>query len=103
MKQVIEKIKEVIEDCKKKRVMFHMPVLNNSQDLNVVMKELEPIGAILYHCQYVISFGGGDKILIDYSSKDKSRTFQNNPDRSVIVVTCSDSSLNFTDGWDEGI
>ena len=100
MKEVIEKIKDKIADCERKGAMFHMPDFNR-MDVQITEKEIEPTGSVLYHCEYKIEFSNGDWIHIDYASKDKCRTFQVNPDRSVIAVRCSDSSLDFSDGWDE--
>lgn len=102
MKQVIEKIKETISECEAKGKMFNMPSLDRD-DVKVKMEELESLGASLYRCEYRISFDNGGWILIKYASKDKCCTFQDNPDRSVIEVTCSDPTQNFTDGWDEGL
>ena len=100
MKEVIEKIKEKIADCERKGDMFHMPSIDR-KDVHITETELEPSGSALYRCEYKIEFSNGDWIHIDYASKDKCRTFQVNPDRSVIAVQCSDSSLDFSDGWDE--
>ena len=99
-KGFIEKIKEKIADCERKGDMFHMPSIDR-KDVHITETELEPSGSALYHCEYKIEFSNGDWIHIDYASKDKCRTFQVNPDRSVIAVQCSDSSLDFSDGWDE--
>lgn len=40
-------------------------------------------------------------VRIDYQSKDKSKTFSNVPDVSVIRVTCSNHNLDFSDSWEE--
>ncbi len=100
MKQIIEQIKEVIKGYEAKGEMFHMPNIERF-DVKVKKTDLKPTGSALFQCEYQIDFDNGDWIHIDYVSKDKCRTFQVNPDRSVITVTCSDSSLNFSDGWDE--
>lgn len=102
MKQIIEQIKEAIKEFEAKGDMFRMPTIDR-KDVTVKETELEPSGAALYQCEYQITFDNGDWIHIDYASKDKCRTFQVNPDRSVITVTCSDSTLNFSDGWDERV
>ena len=100
MKQVIEKIKEAIKEYEAKGDMFRMPTIDR-KDVTIKETELEPSGSTLFKCEYQITFDNGDWIKIIYESKDKDRTFQINPDRSVVTVTCSDPSLNFTDGWDE--
>lgn len=102
MKQIIEQIKEAIKEYEAKGDMFHIPNIERP-DVNVKKTELEPAGSALFQCEYQIDFDNGDWIHIDYASKDKCRTFQVNPDRSVITVTCSNSTLNFSDGWDERI
>lgn len=51
--------------------------------------------------EFKINFPDGEYIHIDYHSKDKCRTFQINPDRSVILVKCSLPELDFTCSWDE--
>lgn len=100
MKQVINIIKQKIAECEMKGDMFDMPTLNRD-DVTVTKNELEPKGASLYRYEYRMDFTGGGWIHIEYASKDMCRSFQVRPDRSVIEVTCSDSSLNFTDSWDE--
>lgn len=102
MKQIVELIKQKIADCEKKGNMFNMPAVDR-KDVQVSKKDLESTGSSLYHCEYNVKFENGDWIHIDYQSKDKCRTFQINPDRSLIEVTCSDPSLNFSDAWDEGL
>lgn len=100
MKQVIDIIKQAIAECERDGDMFHMPTLNRN-DVSVTKNELEPKGASLYRYEYRIDFTDGGWIHIEYASKDMCRSFQVRPDRSVIEVTCSDSSLNFTDAWNE--
>ncbi len=102
MIQIIDKIKDSISECARKKTMFQMPSFDRT-DLKVFKTELASTGSVLYHCEYKINFDNGDWILLDYVSKDKCRSFQINPDRSVVNVTCSNPTLNFTDGWDEGI
>ena len=100
MKQVIELLKQTVADCMQKGEMFRFPRLNRN-DVNVTSKEVEPHGSVIFSEEYRIEFDNGGWINIEYESKDKDRTFQINPDRSIIHVTCSNSSLNFTDAWDE--
>lgn len=100
MKQVIELIKQRISECKKSGDMFNLPSFNRD-DVKVKTIEHETGGNVLYSCEYQILFSDGSWINIETQSKDKCRTFQINPDRSSVIVTCSDSSLNFTDSWDE--
>lgn len=100
MDQVIELIKQSIVNCEKNGDMFILPSLNRT-DVRVTETEIGPAGASLYRCEYLIQFNSGEWIKIKYASKDKCRTFEINPDRSVVEVTCSDPSLNFTNSWDE--
>lgn len=100
MKQVIELIKQAIAECEKNGDMFKMPSIDRS-DVEVLEEKLEPKGSALYRNEYNVKFVDGGWIHIEYASKDRCRSFQVRPDRSVIEVTCSDSSLNFSDSWDE--
>lgn len=100
MKQVIEQIKAAIAKCEAEGKMFSLPLLNRT-DVKVDRKDTGSHGSVLTSDEYCIAFDNGDWIKIIYESKDKDRTFQINPDRSVISVTCSDPSLDFTYGWDE--
>lgn len=101
MKQVIEQIKAAIAKCETEGKMFNLPSLNRD-DVKVNRIDTGSHGSVLTSDEYNIFFDNGDWIKIIYESKDKCRTFQTNPDRSIITVTCSDPSLNFSDGWDEG-
>ncbi len=101
MKQIIELIKNKAAECEEEGDMFHLPSIER-EDVNVTATEMESHGSILFGKEYHIVFANGDWIHVVYESKDKCRTFQTKPDRSVITVTCSDPSLNFSDGWDEG-
>lgn len=100
MQQIIATIKKSIFECKKNGDMFSMPSLDR-YDVKITTKELESKGSSLYRYEYHVDCAKGDWIHIEYASKDKSRPFQINPDRSVIEVTCSDASLSFSDAWDE--
>lgn len=100
MKQVIELIKQAIAECEKNGDMFKMPSIDRS-DVEVLEEKLEPKGSALYRNEYNVKLVDGGWIHIEYASKDRCRSFQVRPDRSVIEVTCSDSSLNFSDSWDE--
>ena len=82
--------------------MFNMPSLDKA-DVKVTKANTGSHGSVLYSEEYKIEFDNGDWIHIEYESKDKMRTFQVNPDRSVIGVTCSDPSLVFSDAWDESL
>ena len=100
MKQVIKIIKDTIAKCKQNGDMFHMPSLMRD-DVKVTENELKPKGASLYRTEYQIDFSNGDWIHVETASKDMCRSYQVNPDRSVVEVKSSDSSLSFTDAWDE--
>ena len=100
MKQVRDQIKNDVQDCKAKGERFHMPTFDRE---DVVVKEsiLKPCGLTRYKSKYRISLGKEDWIQVEYSSKSPCRTAQTNADRSVVKVTSSDPSLNFTEEWDE--
>lgn len=100
MKQVIELIKETIAKCEAEGKMFNLPSLNRA-DVKAEMKDTGSHGSVLVSAEYSLVFDNGDWIHIIYESKDKDRTFQVNPDRSIIKVECSDPSLNFSNAWDE--
>lgn len=102
MKQLIALIKDRIAECEAKGDMFHLPSVDR-EDVKVTVTKIESHSSVLCGDEYHIVLANGDWIHIVSKSKDKMRTFQTNPDRSVITVTCSDSSLNFTDAWDERI
>lgn len=98
MNEIIEIIREKIAECESKGTMFSLPTL----DVADIEKNDAPCsGAILCHTEYNIKLHDGGNIHIDYQSKDKCRTFQVNPDRSYIVMSCSDSSFNYSTAWDE--
>ena len=102
MEKVIELIKQSIANCEQKGEMFRLPQLDRN-DVKITQKELGSHGSVIFSEEYKIEFDNGDWINIEYESKDKDRTFQINPDRSIIHITCSNSSLNFTDAWDESL
>ena len=70
---------------------------------DVVVKEsiLKPCGLTRYKSKYRISLGKEDWIQVEYCSKSPCRTAQTDVDHSVVKVTSSDPSLNFTEEWDE--
>lgn len=98
MQTAIAIIKERISACKEAGDSFIMPPLDGA---TIEERELPTSGSILLHTEYEIHLANGGYIHIDYQSKDKCRTFQINPDRSYIDVTCSDPEFDFSDAWDE--
>ena len=100
MKQIIELIKNKIAECEAKGDMFRLPSIDR-EDVKVTVTDIDAHGSTLCGDEYNITLANGDWIHIVTESKDKMRTFQTNPDRSVITVICSDPSFNFTDAWDE--
>lgn len=102
MKQVIEQIKQAIAECKKNSNMFKIPSFCR-EDVKITNTDTGSHGSALYRKEFNIEFDNGDWIYIEYESKDKMRTFQVNPDRSVIRVTCNDPSLDFSDAWDKSM
>ena len=100
MEEIINLIKARIQECKSKGDVFILPSIN-MPGVSVEETDGQSSGSVLLESSYKISLPNGDTICIDYQSKDKCRTFQINPDRSYISVTCSDSRFDFTDAWDE--
>lgn len=98
IQEALHIIKEKILQCEQTGKMFDLPKIENAQ---VVINDLPNEGADLLHREYKIDIDNGESIYIDYHSKDKCRTFQINPDRSVILVKCSLPELDFTYSWDE--
>ena len=96
--EAINIIKEQVSLCEQNREMFDLPDIS---DAKVEINDLPNQGADLLHREYKIILADGESIHIDYHSKDKCRTFQINPDRSVILVKCSLPELDFTCSWDE--
>ena len=86
--------------------MFVLPSFSNTSVV-INHSEIEPTGSILTGNEWHIS-SGDESLDIEYVSKDKCRTFQVNPDRSVIAIKgriYKDEKLtnvDYTNGWDEG-
>ena len=106
MESIFNKIIKQIEDCENEGKMFDLPSFTDST-LDFKHSEVEPKGSILTGDEWHIS--KGDEYLdIEYVSKDKCRTFQINPDRSVITIKgriFKDGKLtnvDYTKVWDEG-
>lgn len=100
MEEIIKLIKDKISECKNEGEMFSLPYIN-IPGVTVVEEEGNTSGSVLVATHYRITLPDGNTIGINYQSKDKCRTFQVNPDRSYIQVTCSDSKFDFSDAWDE--
>ena len=96
----MEHIRQGIEQCKSQGDMMPMPNFNGD-GISVKETKMRPLGSILYHRKYTISFDNGDWIQIEYSSKGSDKKTMSGPHRSEVKVTCSDPSQNFTDSWDE--
>ena len=100
MDSVIAAIKARIAECKTKGEMFTMPKI---EDCTIEERERPTSGSTLYHSEFALRFSDGRSIQVDYQSKDKSHSFSVVPDRSCIMVDCSDHSNDFTDSWDEHV
>lgn len=98
IRKTINIIKEQISLCEQTGEMFDLPEITNAK---VEINDLPNEGADLLHREYKIDLADGESIHIDYHSKDKCRSFQVNPDRSVILVKCSQPELDFENSWDE--
>lgn len=102
MEEIIALIKARIQECQSKGDTFALPRID-TPGVSVEETDGQTSGSVLLETFYKITLPNGDTIKIHYQSKDKCRTFQINPDRSYISVTCSDSRFDFTDAWDERI
>lgn len=100
MDKIIKIIKDRIAECEKSGNMFNLPYI---EGIKVTVQDLPNEGFDLFHQEYNLVLPDGSTIDIDYRSKDKCRTFQMNPDRSVISVKCSNSEFDFCDAWDERV
>ena len=100
MDRVIAAIKACIEECKSKGKIFTMPEID---DCAVEKYERSALGSTLIHTEFVVHLQDGRSIQVDYQSKDKSHSFNVVPDRSCIMVKCSDHTNDFTDSWDERV
>lgn len=96
--ETIKSIKEQISLCEQTGDMFDLPEITKAK---VEVNDLPNEGADLFHREYKINLADGESIHIDYHSKDKCRSFQVNPNRSVISVKCSRPELDFGTSWDE--
>ena len=100
MDSVIAAIKACIEECKATGKMFTIPKI---EDCTVEEREEPTSGSTPVHTVFVLRLPDGRSIQVDYQSKDKSHSFSVVPDRSCIMVDCSDHSNDFTDSWDEHV
>lgn len=105
MKTLYDAILTRIEECEQKRRMFIMPNVDASQ-YKIQHTEIPSTGSVITSDEWTIS-KGSESLHIRYESKDKCRTFQVKPDRSVIVIKgqimYGDTlkSINYSYGWDE--
>ena len=99
MQQAVGQLKNGIEQCKAKGEMFPIPHFDR-KDVHVREIKLTPLDSFFSRTKYKIDFDEGGWIQVEYTTKGKSRFFHNKNDYAV-KVTCSDPSLNFTEGWDE--
>lgn len=105
MESIFNRIIKQVETCENKRKMFVLPSFS---DTSVVINhlEVEPTGSILTGDKWHIS-NGNEYLDIEYASKDKCRTFQINPDRSVITIkgriymNGEITNVDYSNGWDE--
>lgn len=99
MQQTVDQLKNGIEQCRAKGEMFPMPHFDR-KDVHVKEIKLAPLGSFLSRTKYKIDFDEGGWIQIEYTTKGNSRLFQNK-NSYAVKVTCSDPSLNFTEGWED--
>ena len=105
METIFDKIKKKVETCEKEGRMFTLPYFS---DTSVVINhsEIDPTGSIITGDKWHIS-KDIEYLNIEYVSKDKCRTFQVNPDRSVITIKgCINiggilTNVDYSNGWDE--
>ena len=105
MDSILNKIIKKVKVCENEGKMFVLPSFS---DTLVVINhsEIEPTGSILTGDEWHIS-KGNEYLDIKYASKDQCRTFQVNPDRSVITIKgriYKDETLtdvDYSNVWDE--
>ncbi|MCH5241043.1 MAG: hypothetical protein J1F67_01275 [Muribaculaceae bacterium] len=94
--EVIDLLLKRVKECKDSGNMFILPQLPSS-----VKVEEKRLKGYLFHEEYTLTLPSGELINIDYSSRDRDRTFQPRPDRSVIQIECKEKDYSFSSGWDE--
>lgn len=103
IKNYFEQIKLSVWNCIQKGKMFSLPIV--PAGVNCVTKEIEPDGSTLCGEEYKITFPTGEYIFGETRSKDKCRTFQENPDRSMISFIAYNADGieigRYADAWDE--
>ena len=100
IEEVISAIKAKVSECEETGNMFEMPEIT-IPGVVITPKEYRGDGLTLYHTDYHIAFSNGVTINVEYKSKDKCRCYSVRPDRSYIVVKCSNPAFDFSDAWDE--
>lgn len=106
MKDIIDKLKDKIDLCKKQGKFFNKPIF---EDESIVVTETDngTSGSELLNYTYKIDVPEKGTIIINAVSKDKSRTFDVRPDVTSIMVKCSGfegaSEYDFADYWEEGL
>lgn len=83
MQAILELIKERISTCAKNGDMFTLP--SEVAQYVACHEDIKPTGSILAGDYWRLE-EGGNWLEIEYSSKDKCRVFQVNPDRSYISI-----------------
>lgn len=103
IKHFFEQIKLSALECAQNREMFSIPSM--PKDVNCETIEIEPNGSILWGEDYKITFPTGEYIIGEARSKDKCRTFQVNPDRSMVSFVAYNADGieigRYADAWDE--
>lgn len=105
MESIFNRIIKQIETCENKRRMFVLPSFSDTS-LVINHLEVEPTESIIAGNKWHIS-NGNEYLDIEYASKDKCRTFQINPDRSLITIKgriCMNgeiTNVDYSNGWDE--
>ena len=105
MKTLYDAILARIDECEQKRRMFIMPNVDATQYI-IHHTEVPATGSVITGDEWTIS-KGSESLHIRYESKDKCRTFQDKPDRSVIVIKGQNmdsdtlKSISYSYGWDE--
>lgn len=99
MEKIFDIIKERACLCEKNGNMFTLP--EEAKPYVVKHEEIEPTGSILTGDFWRLE-KGENWLEIEYMSKDKCRTFQINPDRSILVIKGAvPQKISLSFGWDE--
>nr|BFF40859.1 hypothetical protein BACY1_26640 [Tenacibaculum mesophilum] len=102
MKKVFKDIVDNTKKCEENQDMFSLPPIDN---YDIAETDNETKGVILLSRTYNIG-DETENITVNYESKGKSRSFQNNPDRNIVKIVWQKDGKeidSFGTAWDDKI